>query len=111
LFLVRSRYIIFITHNSNHILNDFAGIQSMTNTMTHNGVFLCTACMMYSFTWKYYFIPWQAGLILWQGYISGKHCATQTQNSHLKLYFQGVRGLTASSCIVYDYTTSGHRGL
>jgi hypothetical protein len=34
-----------------------------------------------------------------------------TQNSHLKVYFLGVRGLTASSYIVYEYTPSGHADL
>jgi len=31
-FLIRSSYIIFIMHNSKHILNEFTGIQSMTVT-------------------------------------------------------------------------------
>jgi len=38
--------------------------------------------------------------------------SNQTQNSCLKNVFcLGVRGLTTSFCIVYDYTTSGHKDL
>jgi hypothetical protein len=35
LFIVRCRYIIFIMHNSNHILSEFTGVQSMTLTQWH----------------------------------------------------------------------------
>jgi len=47
-----------------------------------------------------------------------RNSANRTQNSHLKLYFWGVRGLTLilysvqlCNCIVYNYTTSGHTNL
>ena len=39
----------------------------------------------------------EAGLILRHGHTN------QTQNSHLKLYFLGVSGLTTSSYVLYDY--------
>ena len=52
------------------------------------------------------------GLILCQCYVPEKHAANRTQNSHLKtVYFLGVRGLTASSSTVYDYTTRGYKDL
>jgi len=59
----------------------------------------------------------QAAFILWQGYIPEKCCANQnhanrTQNSHTKHSISwGLGGLTTSSYIVYDYTTSGHMDL
>ena len=40
------------------------------------------------------------------GNLNSANC---TQNSHLKLYFWGIRGL--ASCIVYNWTTSGHTDL
>ena len=52
----------------------------------------------------------QAGLVLQQGYIPGEHYTNLTQNSHLNSAFCGGRGLTASSYILYDCTTSGHTG-
>jgi len=58
----------------------------------------------------------QAGLVLCQGCIHEKCCAIWNEiaqikpSSHLKWCTSGgVRGLTTSSCIVYDYTTSEHR--
>ena len=38
-----------------------------------------------------------------RGNLNSANC---TQNSHLKLYFWGIRG--SASCIVYNSTTSGH---
>ena len=46
----------------------------------------------------------QAGLVLQQDYIPGKHHTNLTQNSHFKqCFFVGVRGFTTSSYILYDY--------
>jgi len=55
----------------------------------------------------------QAGLVLCQCCVPENRRAIWTQNSHLKQCISGgrVRELTASPCIVYDYTTSEHTDL
>ena len=52
-----------------------------------------------------------AGLVLQQGYFPGEHPTHWTQNSHFKLHFLGVSGLTASSYILHYYTPVGHKGI
>jgi len=55
----------------------------------------------------------RAGLVVRQGYVPEKRRANRTQNSNLKhcISWGWVRGLTASSYIVYDYATSGYMDL
>ena len=51
-----------------------------------------------------------SGLVLQQGHIP-EHHTNLVQNSHFKQWiFVGVRELTASSYILYDYTTCGPEG-
>jgi len=54
----------------------------------------------------------QAGLVSRQGYIpTKKFCKSNKKLSFKTVYFLGVSGLTTSSHIVYDNTTSGHMDL
>ena len=53
----------------------------------------------------------QAGLVLQLGHIPEEHHTNFLQNSLFKQrIFVWVRGLTTSSYILYDYTTSGPEG-
>jgi len=53
----------------------------------------------------------QAGPVLHQGCVPEKLMPIRTQKFPLKHCFCGVRGLTASSYMAYDYTTSGRTDL
>jgi len=52
----------------------------------------------------------QAGFVLYQHYIP-KNVMQIKHKIPITVYFLGVRGLTTLSCIVCDYTTSGHMDL
>jgi len=47
------------------------------------------------------------GYIGMSRYVPEKYSENWAHNSHLKQYFQQVRGVTTSSYIVYDCNTSG----
>jgi hypothetical protein len=51
----------------------------------------------------------KAGLVLRLGYVPEKRRANRTENSHLELYFWGVRGLIVLFYVVH--ITSGHMDL
>jgi len=80
-------------------------------SVTYNDMFLheylIHTCMSMSLKMMYKQVLFHARVTFLK-----KHSANQTKNSHLKtVYFLGVSGLTSSSNIVYDYTTSGHMDL
>jgi hypothetical protein len=52
----------------------------------------------------------QVVLVLHQDYICEKR-TNQTKLSFKTVYFLGVGGLTTSSYVAYEYTTSGHTDL
>jgi hypothetical protein len=89
---------------------------SPINMASYLGLWIFNIVVNASYIYILHIIPAQqqdvqAGLVLPQHYALEKCCANWnhtnwTQNSHLKLYFLRVRGLTTSSYIVYDHTTA-----